>query len=718
MKLLALFALSLVLPPLRLPEGVARNERGEVRFTTDIMPVLTRAGCNSGPCHGANAGRGGFHLSLLGFDPPSDYEALTRFVGGRRVRLDAPDESLLLRKATGSLNHGGGERFSKVSPEYRLLRQWIADGVPGPKPDDPTVAAISVSPDRITVPLGKAVPIQVTATLSDGTTRDVTRQTLFSSGDGGLVEVTPAGVAKTLAPGEGPVVIRYGGRFANARLLTPFAPARSPEPGADVLDRLVNARLAALGLPASPRCDDATYLRRVSLDLTGQLPTPELVRAFLADTSPQKRAALVDRLLASPEYVDFWTQRWSDLLRSTEKGLGKKSRDAYSAFIRKSIESGKPYDLFATELLTGTGDSVASPAANFFRAGKGEYAIALTPQELGETTAQFLLGVRLQCAQCHNHPYEKWTQKQYFQLAAFFARVEVTPKETEASVQPRAWGEVAHPKTGEALIPTPLDGPALPKDFTGDRRTPLARWLTAPSNPFFTPLIANRLWKHFFGRGLVEPVDDFRVTNPATNEPLLQALTGVVRSSGYDLKKVMRRLVLTDTYQRDSRRVTGNERDDRYYSRFFAKRLAAEPLLDALCTATGTTETFPDYPAGTKAIQLKDPAVASLFLDTFGRPLRQTACDCERPTEANLSQALHYLNAPTLQAHLADPKGRLAKLASRPIKEQVEELYLATLSRFPEDDEAVNAAFQLSRGCAPEDFFWALLSSREFSFNR
>ncbi|WP_309719606.1 DUF1549 domain-containing protein [Armatimonas sp.] len=688
------------------------------RFKTDVMPILTRAGCNSGPCHGANAGRGGFHLSLLGFDPSSDYEAMTRFVWGRRVRLDAPDESLILRKASGQLSHGGGERFAKTSPEYAVLRSWVAAGVPEPKDSDPSVTALAIAPERITVALGQSVPIKVTATLSDGTKRDVTPQTLFSSGDGGLVEVTPQGVAKTLAPGEGPVVIRYGGKFATARLLTPFAPPRTLLPATDPLDRLVNARLAALGLPASPRCDDATYLRRASLDIAGQLPTPESVRAFIADPDPKKREKLVDRLLASPEYIDFWTQRWSDLLRSSEKTLGKKSRDAYHAFIRKSVETNKPYDVFATELLTGKGDSVAVPSVNFFRAGKSEYAASLTPLEQGETTAQFLLGVRLQCAQCHNHPYEKWTQKQYFQLAAFYGRVEATNKDTEGVIAPREWGEVHHPKTGEALTPAPLDGPALAKDFKGDRREPLAKWLTAPSNPFFAPLLANRLWKYLFGRGLVEPVDDFRVTNPATNEPLLQALASEVRSSGYDIKKLIRRFVLTETYQRDSRRVPGNERDDRYYSRFFVKRLAAEPLLDALCTATGTSETFPDYPAGTKAVQLKDPAVASLFLDTFGRPLRQAACDCERMTEANLSQALHYLNAPTIQIHLSDPKGRLATMANRPRKEQIEELYLATLSRFPTGDEAVNAAFQLARGVALEDLFWALLSAREFGFNR
>jgi Protein of unknown function (DUF1549) len=399
---IALIALALA-SPAQTPQQQPNNPPKVPRFKTDIMPILTRASCNSGPCHGANAGRGGFHISLLGFDPQGDYEAMTRFVGGRRVRLDKPEESLILRKATGGLNHGGGERFAKTSPEYAVLRAWVAVGVPGPKDSDPIVTHLAILPERITVKIGQAVPIRVTATLSDGTKRDVTAQTRFSSGDGGLVEVTPEGVAKALAPGEGPVVIRYGGKFATARLLAPFAPPCTPEPATDTIDTLVNKRLAALGLPASPRCDDATYLRRVSLDISGQLPTPETVRAFLADKDPKKREKLVDQLLASPEYIDFWTQKWSDLLRSSEKTLGKKSRDAYHAFIRKSIETNKPYNLFATELLTSKGDSVNSPAVNFFRAGKSEYASALTPQEQGETTAQFLMGVRLQCAQCHNH---------------------------------------------------------------------------------------------------------------------------------------------------------------------------------------------------------------------------------------------------------------------------------------------------------------------------
>jgi hypothetical protein len=695
-------------------------------FKTDIMPILTRAGCNSGPCHGANAGKGGFHLSLLGFDPQSDWEALTRFVGGRRVRPDDPDQSLMLRKAIGLLRHGGGPRFAKTSAEYLTLKSWMAAGVPGPTEADPSVTKLIVTPERATVSVGDTRQIKVTATLSNGTTRDVTPQTLFSSGDGGLVEVSPGGLAKSLAPGEGPVVIRYGGKFATARLLAPFASARAPESAPDPLDRLVNQRLAALGLPASARCDDVTYLRRVSLDLTGQLPTPDAVRGFMADTDPEKREKLVDNLLKSESYVDFWTQRWSDLLRSSERTLGKKSRDAYHGFIRESIAKNKPYDKLATELLTTSGNSVVKPAVNFYRAGKSEYRSTLTPEEQGETAAQFLMGVRLQCAHCHNHPYEKWTQKQYYQLAAFFGRIEGKDAGSsegdtyarDGEVMARDTGEVYHPKSGEALTPASLDGPTLAKDFKGDRREALAKWLTAPSNPFFARLLANRLWKYTMGRGLVEPVDDFRVTNPATNEPLLKALTDEVRASGYDVRKLLRRLVLTETYQRDSRRVPGNERDDRYYSRFFVKRLAAEPLLDALSTATGTLEKFDGYPDGTRAIQLKDPAVASTFLETFGRPPRQAACDCERMSEANLGQALHFLNAPTIQSHLTDPKGRLAKLKDTPVKAVVEELYLATLSRLPTDDEAINAALQLARGTSPEDLLWALLSSREFGFNR
>ncbi len=688
-------------------------------FKTDIMPILTRAGCNSGPCHGANAGKGGFHLSLLGFDPQSDWESLTRFIGARRVRPDAPDQSLMLRKAIGLLSHGGGPRFSKESAEHAVLKNWMAAGVPGPTDADPSVTTLTVTPERATVAVGDTRQITVTATLSNGKIRDVTPQTLFSSGDGALIEVTPGGLAKSLAPGEGPVVIRYGGKFATARLLAPFAPARTPQSAPDPLDRLVHQRLAALGLPTSPRCDDVTYLRRVSLDLTGQLPTPEVVRAFSSDSDTKKREKLVDMLLNSESYVDFWTQRWSDLLRSSERTLGKKSRDAYHGFIRESISKNKPYDVFVAELLTNSGDSVAKPAVNFYRAGKSEYRPALTPEELGETTAQLLMGVRLQCAHCHNHPYEKWTQRQYYQLAAFFGRIEAQNKnEAEGEIKSQEMGEVYHPKTGEALAPAALDGPMLAKDFKGDRRAAFSQWLTAPSNPFFARLLANRLWKYTMGRGLVEPVDDFRVTNPATNEPLLKALTDEVRASGYDLKKLLRRLVLTQTYQRDSRRVPGNERDDRYYSRFFVKRLAAEPLLDALSAATGTFEKFDGYPDGTRAIQLKDPAVASMFLETFGRPPRQAACDCERMSEANLGQALHFLNAPTLQAHLSDPKGRLAKLKAAPPRAVVEELYLASLSRLPTDDEAVNAALQLARGTSPEDLLWALLSSREFGFNR
>ncbi len=700
------------------------------RFLNDVMPILTKAGCNAGACHGANAGKGGFHLSLLGYEPEGDYLALTRFVGARRISPAQPDNSLILRKASYRMPHGGGMRFAQNSSEYRTVRDWIANGAPAPviegKGAEARVSRLIVTPPVRTLSAGQTQRLRVEAIYSDGTQRDVTARTLFTSGDGSILDVKPDGIAKVVGPGEGAVVIRYNGLFAAARIVAPFGPAKPRQAAPIAIDQCVNDRLASLGLTPSGRCTDEEFLRRVTLDVTGGLPEPARVREFLASTDPKKRDEAIDKLLASPEYVDYWTLKWSDMLRNSKRSMGPKGLKSYHDWIRKSVADNKPWDRMVADLLSAEGSTVENGAANYFRAGTdGLGQFFLPALDLGESTAQITLGVRLQCARCHNHPFEKWTQSQFYQMASFFSRVEGRPGKDadEKVIATNTYGEISHPRTGQVVRPTPLDGPPLPESFKGDRRKALAEWMTAPGNPLFAPAIANRLWKHYMGRGLVEPVDDFRVTNPPTNEPLLTYLAATLRSRKFDLKALAREILRSDAYQRSSRALPGNERDNRYYSRWIVKRLTAEPLLDALDDATGARETFADYPAGTRAVQLMDAATVSTFLDAFGRPLRQTTCECERSNEANVEQALLLMNNPDVQTKLAAPTGRVTAIlkANTAPDKQVEELFLATLSRLPTERERLRGIAWLAassdRHKAAEDLLWALMNTKEFVFN-
>ena len=697
------------------------------RFKTDIMPVLTKMGCNAGACHGANAGKGGFHLSLLGYDPDNDYEALTRFVGARRISPAMPDNSLILNKATARMRHGGGVRFAPDSPEYRALRDWIAGGAPAPTASEPPVSRLIVTPPMRSLSLGEKQRYCVEAIYADNTRRDVTASTLFTSGDGAILEVQKDGTAKVVGPGEGAVVIRYGGVFTIARITAPFGPAKPVAPAASEIDKRINQKIAALGLVPSPVADDSEFIRRATLDVTGVLPKADAVRAFLSDRTPGKRAKLADALLASPEYVDYWTMKWGDTLRSSKNCMGEEGRKSFHQWIKKSVAENKPYDQFVRELILSSGSNVENGAANFYRAGVEVDTIPVArPEDLGESTAQIMLGVRMACARCHNHPFEKWTQNQFYELAAFYGRIEGKggKGKDETIITTNDSAEVNHPKSGKAMTPTPLDAKPLDKDFKGDRRLALVDWMTARDNPFFAPLIANRLWKHYMGRGVVEPVDDFRVTNPATNEPLLTYLAAKVKTNKFDLKALMREIMLSDAYQRTSRQIPGNEQDTRYFSRFVVKRLTAEQLLDALNDVTGSKEKFDGYPEGTRAMQLMDSTVPSSFLDAFGRPPRITTCECERSNESNLTQALLLLNNPIVQEKIVSSTGRATKLVrdNAPSEKIVEELYLSALSRFPTASETQKSVAWInagkSREQAVQDLQWAIVNSKEFVFNR
>lgn len=726
------------------------------RFINDVIPILSHSGCNMGACHGAGSGKGGFKLSLQGYDPDIDYAAIVRGSAGRRIVRTHPEQSLLLQKATLGVVHKGGQRFRVGSPEYRVIRDWIAGGMPGPSSAEPRVVRLEVTPSVRTLQSGQTQRFAVRAIYSDSAKRDVTSETLFTASDDTVATVTPDGQAKATGPGEGAVLLRYQGIVATARVISPYGvPLQSvarPHHGdgdtartADTIDALIQARLDSLGVPPSIRCSDSDFVRRAYLDVTGLLPTPMAVRGFLQGADPQKREKLIDALLGSGEYVDFWSLKWGDLLRSSRKLLSDKGMAEYNYWIRRCVADNVPWDKFAREILVAQGSPYETGPVNFFRT-------ASAANELAEATSQTFLGVRIQCARCHNHPYEKWTQNQYYEMAAFFARVHQKkgPADKEQVVTAGQSGEVTHPKTAKTVRPCALDDRPVPADFHGDRRTALAEWVASPRNPFFAKCIANRLWKHFMGRGLVEPVDDLRVTNPPSNADLFDFLGKDLANHRFDLKRTMRAIMLTDAYQRSPIPTAQNAADTRYYSHYPFKRLSAEQLMDGLAAATGVPEKFPGYPLGVRASQLPDTTVPSYFLELFGRPARNITCACERTDDPNLGQVLHLMNNAGINGRLAAPSGRIAKLlASRAsTADVIREIYLASVSRLPSVDEVQRAVRHIEGpqtviGNTPrplfdatswipgrsqfeyarkrrergEDLLWALMNTKEFVFN-
>lgn len=712
-----------------------------VSFANEVVPLLTRLGCNQGACHGAQHGKGGFRLSLLGFDPELDHETIARQAGSRRISPSRPERSLLLRKATASVSHGGGRRIAVGSPQYRLLVQWIVDGAPGPGPKEPRIVGLDVFPAERAMSPGERQQLLVRARFSDGAAYDVTDQALLQSLNEGVVEVTPDGRITARSPGATAVMARYMGLAAVARVSVPYPPAAGvPRPAEHrttavpavlssaqphFIDALVARQWERMRLSPSPLCTDAEFIRRASLDAIGTLPKPEEVRAFLASRDPNKRARLIDALLERPEYADYWSQKWGDLLRVSRSRLTEKGMWSFYNWLHEQLRTNRPVDRWTRELITAQGSTYTTGPANFYR-------VARTPPDLAETTSQVFLGVRLQCARCHHHPFERWSQDDYYSLAAYFARVGLKGSQEfgifggEQIVRLNATGEVRHPKTNREVPPRPLVEPAvrlLPRAEDSDRRRALAEWLTSPENPFFARNIVNRYWAYLMGRGIVEPVDDLRVTNPPSNPELLDALARDFVARGYDLKALLRTIMTSRVYQLSATPTPANARDDRFYTRYPVKRLPAEVLLDAICDATGVPEKFSGLPKGTRAIQLPDAGVASSFLDTFGRPPREIACECERSAEPNIAQALTLMNGEVLNRKLGPDEGRIARLLARnvPTADAVTELYLATLSRYPRSTELRTALGLI--GKAPnrkeglEDLLWTLLNSREFLFN-
>ena len=694
------------------------------------MPVLSAAGCYSAACHAKQGGQNGFQLSVLAFDPEADHSAIVRQAGGRRIDRQDPGRSLLLRKATLSLPHAGGRRLTAGTEAYRLLARWISAGAPAEIPGEPVLQAVQVLPGERVMRPGERLPLRVTAFYSDGSRRDVSRKSDFISNETSIAEVERDGVVRVSSlAGEAAVMVRYMGQVAVSRVTVPLkarvsAAAYARLPRRNFIDQHVYRKLGLLNLLPSGECDDAAFLRRAYLDLIGTLPTPDEARAFLKDEGARlkdegargaARARLVDELLARPEYADYWAMRWSNLLLVDRDPLFPKGAFAYDRWLREAFRENMPFDRFAREIVTASGDTYRDGPANFYRA-------LATPVEQAKSLSQLFLGVRIDCAQCHHHPNERWSQDDFYAMAAFFAQVRRKgSSEFEQTVFASPDGDVRHPKTDRPVAPKPLGGAAPEIPSGEDRRQHLARWMTAPGNPFFARTIVNRIWGLLMGSGLVEPVDDLRVTNPASNESLLDALARDFVSHGYDLKHLLRTITASAAYQRSGKATPNNIRDTRNYSRFFSKRPVAEVLLDAISQATGVPEAYQGHPAGTRAIQMWDNKLEVEFLTVFGRPSRLSVCECDRPSDGSITQALHLMNAPGVQSRLTGDGGRAAALdrSGKPPSEIVTELYLAFYSRFPSAEElrAASNAFSRSgatRRQAIEDVAWALLNSPEF----
>ncbi len=690
-------------------------------FENDIVPLLSKFGCNSAGCHGKAEGQNGFRLSIFGFDPRQDYDALTREGRGRRVFPASPMKSLLLRKISGIAPHGGGVRVPADRPEFKALRDWIAAGMPFGEADDPRVESIRVTPGERRMRMRDTQQLRVVARYTNGREQDVTPLANFRSNNEALVTVDEGGLVSALeTPGQGAVMASYMGAVDVLRTLIPRRERidNYPQlPARNFIDRAVYDQLKELNIVPSQPSSDAEYLRRVYLDVIGTLPTPEEARKFLADENADKRSRLVERLLGRPEFADYWALYWADLLRVDRETLGHKAAYAYYGWIRDSFAGNKPMDQFVTELLSAEGPITDAPQANF-------YNVVRRPGDMASTVSQVFLGVRIACAECHHHPFDRWSQRDYYGMQGFFAQV--SHKRLGASDMLGFQGAktIKHPRSGDEVFPYAL-GEEMPlAASTADRRPQLARWMTAPSNPWFARNMANRAWARLMGRGLVEPVDDVRATNPPTNPRLLDLLAEDFVRAKFDFHHLIRTITASHVYQLSSKPNATNQRDEQNYSRALFKRMDAEVLLDAVSAATGVEEKFQGTPQGYRAIQLWDNKTPHYFLQLFGRPTRATACECERNAEASIAQVLHLTNSPKIQAKISHAGGRVARLTRewRDDGRLVDELYLTFYSRFPSDQERARAVEfiqdqQGERLRGAEDLAWSMLNSLEFVFN-
>jgi len=700
-------------------------------FTNDVAPIFTKFGCNGGGCHGKSTGRGGFKLSLFGFNPAPDFDAISRGSRGRRVFPASPDESLLLKKATMAVPHGGGQRLKTSDPEYALLRAWILANMPWGPPEARRIEQLEISPAAPLLSPDSDRQLTATATYSDGSQRDVTRLVRFKSGNPAIAAVDDYGhVRSTNRTGEAPIVGLYQGLAAVSRVIVPTVnPPSGVErrmaefPIRNFVDKQVIQKLRQLRKPPAAISDDGTFLRRATLQIAGRLPTLDETRAFLEDQSPDKRDQLVDRLLASADYADHFAQKWSDLLRNKRRGQTPRipGTIAFHRWIRTALATNMPYDEFVREIITATGNVTVNPPAQW-------YAEVRYLDRYVDDTAQVFLGIRIGCARCHHHPFEKFSQDDYYGLAAFFGRVGrkggagVAERRADETVFVEATGEVKHPVTGEVVMPRGLDQEPIEISPYEDPRHALVDWIRAPQNPYFARAFVNRAWAHFFGRGLVDPMDDLRVTNPASIEPLLDELAAEFIDSKFDMQHIIRLICASTTYQLSALPWDESLDDLQNHSRFYPQRMSAEMLLDALDQVSGVPTRYSGLPAETRAMQLPDEDYSNEFLRLFGRPKRESACECERTAEPSLSQSLFVMNNKFVLGKATSSKGYAAALAAdgRDDNAKLRELFLSAFSREPTDQELKDAAAYLStekdQRKAYGNLLWALTNTKEFMY--
>lgn len=712
------------------------HESIPINFPNRIVPILTKAGCNGGGCHGKSAGQNGFRLSLLGFEPEEDYEHLVKESRARRLFPAAPERSLLLLKGVALLPHGGGKRLEPDSADYQLLIRWIRQGMPYGTAKDPTVKGIQVIPKERVMSLGGEQQLVVLANYTDGSVEDVTRSALFEPNDKDMARADDDGRIRLFQqPGDVAIMVRFQAKVAVFRATIPLgAPVTELPKPKNFIDELVFKKLQTVGMPPSGDCDDSVFIRRVTIDITGRLPSPEETEHFLASTNVAKRDRLIDSLVDSPDYADYFANKWAALFRN-KRTQGNEARGTYAfhGWIRDSLLANKPFDQFVREILGASGDIAQNPPVAWYRQVRDSTAQL-------EDAAQLLLGQRLQCAQCHHHPYEKWSQNDYYSFGAFFSRVGrkggSQPGE-EVIFHRRGVAEALNKKTKQPLPPAGLGAPLANLTPEDDPRQVLAEWMTHKDNRYFARALVNRYWKHFLNRGLVEPEDDMRETNPPTNPELLDALADRFITSGYDLKQLVRSITRSRTYQLSAVPNQFNGVDKQNYSRYYPRRLTAEVLFDSVNQVTKTPARWEGLPVGTRAVCLPDNSfnASVYFLQVFGRPDSSSACECERSQDASLAQSLHLLNSKDIQAKLGDDQGRAATLAAdtRSDDEKLRELYLWALARSPKPEEIQFAKAHLTKGDARssdekgnpvngrrqsyEDIVWALLNTKEFLFN-
>ncbi len=713
-------------------------------FRNHVLPILAKQGCNMGACHGALAGKGGFRLSLRGYDPVTDHYNITRDARGRRVEKAAPARSLLLTKPTMAVAHKGGKRLVADSPDYHVLADWIRQGAPAPSDTDATLEELRVLPERVVIKPGQSHRLVVLARYSDGRIEDVTLHAKYTSTDATVAEVDEGtGEVSVIGYGDGAVTVWFSSQVVIARVTSPF-PNQIPESvysasaKANFIDDLVLDQLQRLNLKPSPRATDDVFVRRAYLDAIGTLPTSVETLAFLNDTSPDKRARLVDHLLARSEFVDYWAYRWADLFLVNGKLLRPDAVKAYYEWLRGEIAKNTPWDEIARQVVTAKGDSMKNGAVNF-------YSVHQDPETMAENVSQAFMSLAINCAKCHNHPLEKWTNDQYYSFANLFSRVRAKGWGGDArngdgvrTLFVEGRGDLIQPRTGRPQPPAPLDAPPLDSGLAKDRREYLADWLTSPDNTYFTKAIVNRVWASFFGIGIVNPVDDLRVSNPPSNEPLMNALGDYLVANRYDLKTLMRAIMMSETYQRSADALPENKDESKHFSRYYPRRLMAEVLHDAIAGVTDvpadfskvvlTDGSFQDtkfYPKGTRALQLFDSSVKSYFLKTFGRNERAITCECERSNIPSMVQVLHLANGDMLNGRLSDKDCSLmGSLTADGVKvdQIIDETYLRCLSRYPTERER-RGLLQVFEDTPPderregvEDLLWALMTSREFLF--